>query len=200
VTVSWTPCDCVAALAEPAYGHMIAHCGMPGCLETQQISVDALREILEDRNERVAADGRRPCAAPLLDSASRLLTQAHKRQLALLAPDHPGPPEVAAFGSWIQDCVTAVYRAQESGIAASHHDQVTHMEKIGARLATLADAFQMYASLLERSRSADEPALVATGRVRSLAEAADDERVLLACRVATRKAVQQLIATCQGNR
>jgi hypothetical protein len=179
---------------------MIAHCGNLGCSETQQVNVDALREILEDLNRRSAADSHRSCVMVLLDSARSLLAQAHEHQLTLLVPSHPSPAQVAALGSWIQDCMKDIYQAQEFGIPASHGDHIAYVEKIKAKLAALADAFHMYASLLERSRSADEPTLGKTGQTQSLAEIADDERVLLACRTATRKAIQQLITALQVNR
>jgi hypothetical protein len=200
VTISWTPCDCVAALAEPAYGHMIAHCGNSGCSETQQVNVGSLREILKDLNQRATADSHHTCVTVLLDSAWRLLAQAYEHQRTLLVPSHPSPAQVAVLSSWIQACVKTIYQAQESAIPASHGEHIVYVEKLKARLAALADAFHMYTSLLERSRSADEPTLAEAGRTQSLVEIADDERMLLTCRAATRRAIQQFITTLQVDR
>lgn len=198
VSIDWTPCDCLAALTEPAHGHLIAHCRNPGCHETEQINVDALREVLEDWNLGAATDSRHSCMTALADSVSKLLAQAREHQFTLLGPSHLSPVHVASLGTWIQACVKAVHQAQES-TPASHRDQISYMEKIKVRLATLADAFHIYASLLERAASADEATLGQTGRTHSLVELAEDEKVLLACRAATRRAIQQLISAVQVN-
>jgi hypothetical protein len=68
--------------------------------------------------------------------------------------------------------------------------------EIAARIAAVVDAFQMYASMLERFRSTSQTGVLPSQPL-SLAVVAEDERVLLSCRAALRSSIQQLIATLQ---
>jgi hypothetical protein len=72
-------------------------------------------------------------------------------------------------------------------------DEVAHIEEIATGLAVLVDAFHIYASLLERFRSANRPAPGLPPQSLPLSVVADDERILLSCRAAVRSSMKQLI-------
>ena len=76
--------------------------------------------------------------------------------------------------------------------------EIAHVEGLAARVTGVVDAFHMYASMLERFRRIYE-AVGVPPQSQPLAAVADDERVLLSCRAALRRAMQQLIAALQAD-
>jgi hypothetical protein len=61
------------------------------------------------------------------------------------------------------------------------------------------DAFQIYASMLERFRNTSQTTVVLPSQSPSLAAVADDERVILSCRATLRRSMQQLIAVLRAD-
>ena len=196
VTVSSAPCDCPTTAADPRHGHLVVHCRQLGCAETWQTDADTLIGALADRS-RAAADRDSSRTTPESDNPWALLKQAHEHQRSLLEPSHPAPTHIAGLRSWIQDCVKAVDEAQRLEALIAPYDGIALIE-IAARIAAVVDAFQMYASMLERFRSASQTAAVLPSQPLSLAVVADDERVLLSCRAALRSSIQQLITALQS--
>ena len=98
--------------------------------------------------------------------------------------------------------MTAVDEAQKTKALLAHSGEIAHVEEIADKIAAVVDSFQMYASMLERFRSADEANRVAPAAAQggSLAAVAADERVLLNCRAAVRSSMQQLIGVLQTDR
>jgi hypothetical protein len=126
-----------------------------------------------------------------LEHAWALLGQAKQRQMMLLTPEHPQPEDLDCLRAWVQGCVTAVHKALSLEALTVHSDERVHVEQVAAKIARVVDAFHIYAGMLERFRQADEMELP---QLRPLAAVAEDERVLLACRVAVRRSLQQLFA------
>jgi hypothetical protein len=124
-----------------------------------------------------------------LEHAWTLLGQAKDRQMMLLTPEHPQPEDLDCLRGWVQATVAAVHQALSLEALAVHSDERVHVEQVAAKIARLVDAFHIYASMLERFRQEDQPDLTPS---RPLAAIAEDEKVLLACRVAVRKSLQQL--------
>jgi hypothetical protein len=93
--------------------------------------------------------------------------------------------------------VTAIDTVLQSEALTARSDKVAHVTEVTAKVAVVVDAFHMYASMLERSRSASQSA-IGSSRSGPLAAVADDERVLLSCRADLRESMQQLIATLQS--
>ena len=122
--------------------------------------------------------------------------QASDHQTILLMPSHPSPARIAGLQSWIQGCVRDVSKAQRSGVQVTHSDEIVQVDEITTHLAAVVDAFHMYSSMLERSRSA-EAGLGLSPQPRPLAVVADDERLLVSYRVTLRGALQQLISVLQ---
>ncbi len=175
------------------------HCRRLGCAETWQTDAATLFAVLGDRGNGDSADRGRVHALDLLNTAWCLLMQAPEHQLVLRRPSHPGAGRIAEMQSWIQDSVTAVDEAQKTKALLAHSGEIAHVEEIADKIAAVVDSFQMYASMLERFRSADEANRVAPAAAQcgSLAAVAADERVLLNCRAAVRSSMQQLIGVLQ---
>jgi len=129
-----------------------------------------------------------------------LLRQAPAHQLALLMPTHPSPKRLAGLRSWIQACVKDVSRARSQGMeTADGAETRAQAGEIATQLAAVADAFSMYTRVLEKSRSVHpmEPGLPPAPQ--SLTAIADDERLLLACRAALRRSMEELIITVEAD-
>ena len=124
--------------------------------------------------------------------------QAREHQMGLLRPSHPTPARIATMQAWVQDCVTAVDKAQRSEALIAHGDKRAHVTEIAAGIAPVVDALHMYGSMLERLRSISQ-VMMGSPHPGSLAAAADDERVLLSCRAALRTSLQQLTAALQAD-
>jgi hypothetical protein len=77
--------------------------------------------------------------------------------------------------------------------------EIARVEGLAARVTGVVDAFHMYASMLERFRKIHEAMEVPPLSPQPLAAVADDERVLLSCRAALRRAMQQLIAAIEAD-
>lgn len=127
-----------------------------------------------------------------VQGALALLGEASSYLSTLLMPDHPSAARIAGMRSWIVGCVKAVSRAQKSGAQISHGDEVAHLGEITVHLAAVSDDFRLYASSLERFRSADQPAV--RQAVRSTAAADEDEERLLSYRRRLRNSVQLLMS------
>jgi hypothetical protein len=129
-----------------------------------------------------------------------LLRQAPAHQIALLMPEHPSPKRLAGLRSWIQACVKDVSRARGHGMeTADGAEARAQAGEIATQLAAIADAFSMYTRVLERSRIVHpvEPGLPPTPP--SLVATADDEKLLLACRAALRRSMEELIITVEAD-
>jgi hypothetical protein len=199
VTISWASCDCPAAPADHGRGHLVVHCGGLGCLETWHTDPDTLMEVITDRRLGTTADRDRSRAMAALDAAWTLLRQASEHHVTLLSPAHPTRVWIEGLKSWIKDCTAAINEAQRLAKPITRSDEVAHVEEMATGMAAVVDSFQIYASMLERFRSADE---AASGQSQpgSLAAVADDERVLLSCRVALKRSMQQLVGALQEDR
>ena len=194
VTISWVPGDYLVSPANPGHGHLVVHCPRPGCTETWQTNADVLIEVVKDRGRPAAADHDISSAMAALDTAWTLLMQAPEHHLILLKPSHPSAARIARLGSWIQSCITAIDEAQRLKALIAHSDEVAHVEEIAAGMAGVVDSFHMYASMLERFRGTKDAAAGLPTQSAPLAAVADDERVLLTCRAALRRSIQQLIS------
>lgn len=195
--VSRAPCQCPTASADLGCGHLVVHCPQPGCTETWQTDPDSLLAILKDRTSVAAADRDSTEVIAALEAVWTLLMQAHEHQRGLLRASHPSAARMARLRSWIQDCVTAIDTVLQSEALTARSDKVAHVTEIAAKVAAVVDAFHMYASMLERSRSVSQAA-IGSSRSGPLAAVADDERVLLSCRADLRESMQQLIAALQS--
>jgi hypothetical protein len=158
-----------------------------------------LADFFEDQGQQLANeityDLMRTRLLEDIESALALLQEAPNHQTTLLMPGHPSAARIAGMRSWIRGCVKAVARAQKSGAQVSLADEAAQIEEIAAQLAAVSDAFHMYASNLERFRSADEPG---PGQPpRPLAAVAEEERLLLGWRVGLRGSIQQLMTVLQ---
>lgn len=197
VTVNWAPCDCPTTPADPRRGHLVVYCRQLGCAETWQTDADTLIGALADQSH--AGTGREGSrTTPSGNTAWALLKQAHEHQKSLLTPSHLNPTEISRLRSWIQGCVRAVDEAQRLEALIAPSDGIALIE-IAARIAAVVDAFQMYASMLERSRITSQTVATGPSQPPSLAIVADDERVLLSCRAALRSSMQQLIISLQSD-
>lgn len=194
VSINWAPCDCPVSPVSPGHGHLVVHCSRPGCTETWQTNADVLIEVIMDRGRTAAADHGISRAMTALDTAWTLLRQAPEHHLLLLKPSHPSATRIAQLGSWIQNCVTAIDEAQRLKALITHSDEVANVEEMAAGMASVVDSFHMYASLLERFRGTKDAATGLAKQSEPLAAVADDQRVLLACRAALRRSMQQLIS------
>lgn len=199
VTVSWAPCDCPTTEVDPGCGHLVVHCRQLRCVETEQADVDALIGVLEDGGLRAAADRDGSQAVGMHGTAWTLLMQAHEHQRSLLRPSHPSAARIAGLRSWIRDCVEAIDEARRLEVLIGRGDEVAHVEGLAARVTAVVDAFHMYASMLERFRKTHQTAMVPPPQSQPLAAIADDERILLSCRAALRRSMQQLIAALQAD-
>jgi hypothetical protein len=192
VSISWASCDCPLIRPGHRRGHVVVHCERAACLETWHTDPDTLIRVImdQDRQPGVAADRDGSQAMAALDAAWTLLRQAPGHHSALLEPSHPSPAGIARFQSWIQGCVRALTEAQGLRAQIARSDEIAHVEEMATGMVGVVDTFQIYASMLERFRCADETASPSG----PLAAAADDERVLLNCRAALRKSMQQVMA------
>jgi hypothetical protein len=127
-----------------------------------------------------------------LDDAWTLLEQEPKHEMTLLVPEHPDRDGMSGLRNWIQDCVRSIHKAQALETLTAHSDERAHLQEVAARIAAVVDAFHIYASMLERFRSDAEPAPGELPSARPLTALAEDEKVLLSCRAAVRKSMQQL--------
>jgi hypothetical protein len=194
MTVRWAPCDCPTGEADPGCGHLVVHCRQPRCDEAGT----ALLGTDEDGTLalRAGADRDGPQAAGMPGTAWTVLVQAHEHQKGLLRPSHPSAAEIADLCSWIRDCVEAVDEARRLEALTGRGGEIARVEELAARVTAVVDAFQLYASMLERFRWIHQ---VRTLPPPPLAAVADDERVLLSCRGALRRTMQQLIAALQAD-
>lgn len=192
VTINSVPCGCPVTPTDPGHAHLVVHCSRPECNETWQAKADILVGVM-DQGRPAAADRDISRAMAAFENAWTLLMQAPDYYSGLLRPSHPSAARIAGLGTWIQSCVTAIDEAERLKASTAHSDQVAHIEQIAAGIATVVDSFHMYASMLERFRNNNDT-LTGVPPSGSLAAVADDERVLLACRAALRRSIQQLIA------
>jgi hypothetical protein len=148
--------------------------------------------LIEDGARSADLGGARVAATP--GSMRALLRQAPSHQMTLLMPMHLSPKRLAALRAWIQACVKGISTVRSPANWSAGDAEAAQASEIATQLAAVADAFAMYASMLEKSRIANhaEPGLAPTPR--PLAAVADDERLLLNCRVALRRSMQELIA------
>jgi hypothetical protein len=199
VTITWTPCDCSAALDDPGLGRLVVHCTAAGCPETWQTDADALIGAVEHRN-RAAGGHRGPPAMAPPGAAWTLLAQAHDQLAALLRPAHPSAARIAGLRTWIQDCVSALDEAQRLETLVADDGDLAPVQEMAARLATVVDAFHIYASMLKTFRSNRQAALGPLSSPEPLAVTAENERELLRCRADLRESIQQLIAALRADR
>jgi hypothetical protein len=192
LTVSWESCACSTGPAE-GRGHLVIHCPRAGCPETWLADAATVIGVLEDRNRLAAVDRESAQAMAMLDAVWTLLMQAHDHYRELLRSSHPSAARMARLRSWTQDCVTALDTAQRSEALVSRSDELAQITDIAVKMRSVVDAFQMYGSMHDRLRNASQ-VTIGSSSVRSLADLADDERVLLNCRAALRESVQELIA------
>lgn len=132
-------------------------------------------------------------------TAWTLLLQVHEHQKSLLRPSHPGAADIAGLHSWIRECVEAIYEARRLEALIGQRGEIAHVEGLAARVTAVVDAFQMYASMLERFRWTHQAGTLPQPQSRPLAAVADDERVLLSCRGTLRRSMQQLIVALQAD-
>jgi hypothetical protein len=201
MAISWTPCDCPAPTATSPPDHVRVHCRQRGCTETWQTDTVTLFGHPGDR--RGAADRGQVHAMGVLDTAWIVLMKAHEHYMVLREPAHPRPRRIAELRSWIQNCVVAIDEAQRSTTLLAQSSEIAQVEEISEKIGAVVDTFQVYASMLERFRGADEVAEAAappTAQSGSLAGIAADERVVLSCRSAMRNSMQQLIAALDADR
>jgi hypothetical protein len=189
----------VPALASPERGHVVIRCHQLTCAETWQTDTGTLIRILEDRDGRAAADRDGAHAMAVLDAAWTLLMKASEHQMTLLKPVHPNATCMARLQAWIQECVTAIDEAQKLGALIVRSGEAAHIEEIAARVASLVDAFHLYASLLSKFRSVHETS-EPEPQPGPLNATADDERVLLKCRAGLRRSMQHLIGALRSGR
>jgi hypothetical protein len=193
LTLSSAPCDCTTALARSARGHVLVHCHNLTCTETWQTDTGTLIEILEGRaGQPPDHDGAHAMA--VLDATWTLLMQASEHQMTLLKTVHPSAACLTRLQGWVQDCVTAVDEAQQLGALVAN-GEAAHIDELAARVASLVDAFHLYASILGSFRNIHEGPQPAP-----LLATVDDERVLLKCRAELRKSIQNLISALQMGR
>jgi len=148
---------------------------------------------MED-GDRGRPDLDRARATGSLESTWALLRQAPTHQIGLLMPGHPSPKRLAGLRSWIQACVKGVSRARDPVTkTADEAEARAQAGEIATQLAAVADAFSLYTRMLEKSGIVNqvEPGLSPTPQ--SLAAIADDEKLLLACRAALRRSMEELI-------
>ena len=129
----------------------------------------------------------------VLDATWTLLMQASEHQMTLLKTVHPSAACLTRLQEWVQDCVTAVDEAQQLGALVAG-GEAAHLEELAARVASLVDAFHLYASILGSFRDIQE------GLQAALLATVDDERVLLRCRAELRKSMQNIIGALQMGR
>lgn len=192
--ISWASCDCPVAPADHGRGHLVIHCGGLGCLETWHTDPDTLMEVITDSRLGTSADHDGSRSMATLDTLRTLLKQAPEHHVTLMSPSHPSPVWIEGLKSWIQKCVTAINEAQKSGTPIARSDEVAHVEEMAAGMAAIVDTFQIYGSMLERFRCTND-AVSGLSQSGSLGAVADDERVLLSCRVALRRSMKQLISS-----
>ena len=188
----------MTTLAKHARGHVVIHCHQLTCAETWQTDTDTLIRILEGRGDQ-AADRDGAHAMAVLDATWTLLMQASEHQMTLLKTAHPSAACIARLQTWIQDCVTAIDEAQRLGTLVVRSGETAHIREVAVKVASLVDAFQLYASMLGSFRSTHE-ASRSEPQLGPLIAAADDERVLLKCQGPARKSMQHLIGALQMGR
>ncbi len=132
-----------------------------------------------------------------LETLQTLLRQAPSHQMTLLMPTHPSPKRLAVLRAWIQACVTDVSRARSQETQTAGDAEAAQTREIATQLAAVADAFSMYASMLERFRIASQPEPGLPPAPRPLAVIADDERLLLNCRAVLRRSIQEMITALE---
>jgi hypothetical protein len=163
------------------------------CAETWQTDAGTLSKILDGRGGQPAdRDGAHAIA--VLDATWTLLMQASEHQMTLLRTVHPGAAGLTRIQGWVHDCVTAVDEARQLGPLVAN-GEAAHVEELAARVASLVDAFHLYASILGSFRNIHENPQPAP-----LLRCVDDERVLLRCRAELRKSMQNLIDALQMGR
>jgi hypothetical protein len=140
-------------------------------------------------------DGARAATCP--ETLRALLQQAPSHQMMLLMPMHPSPKRLAVLRTWIQSCVTGLSRARSQEMQTDGEAEAAQTKEIATQLAAVTDAFSMYASMLERFRIASQPEPGLPPPPRPLAVIADDERLLLNCRSALRRSIQELITALE---
>jgi hypothetical protein len=156
----------------------------------------AISRLLKDQSRGDAQVRDRMHVMTEFEWIRTLLRQASDHQTTLLMPSHPSPARIAGLRSWIRDCVKEVSETQRFGAEITHSDQIASVEEIASLLAAVGDAFHLYASMLERFRSA-EAGTGLSPQPRPLVAVAEDERLLVSCRVALRGSLQQLISVLQ---
>jgi hypothetical protein len=199
VTVSWAPCDCSITGVDPGCGHLVVHCRQSRCAETEQTDADAPIGADGDGALRSDADRDGPQAAGVPGTAWTLLLQAYEHQKCLLRPSHPSAADIVVLRSWIRDCVEVIDEARRLEALIGRGGEIAHVEGLAARVTAVVDAFQMYTSMLERFRRTHQAVMLPPPQSQPLAAVADDERVLLGCRAAVRRSMQQLIAALQAD-
>lgn len=134
-------------------------------------------------------DSTRVAAEP--ESVGTLMRQAPAHEVALAMPLHPSPRRLAGMQAWVEACVKSVsYMRGRTTDAA----EAAWTENITARLASVADAFSLYMRTLQVSRAAQQATGVSPPASRTLAEVAEEERLLLAYRSALRQSLHDLIS------
>jgi len=160
-------------------------------------TVDELASYYEKQAQERAYNRLRTRLHEDMEVALARLREAPNHLTTLLMPVHPSAARIAGMRSWITGCAKAVVRAQKTGAQVSHEDEAAQIEELATQLAAVSDAFRLYASMLEKSRSANE---AEQGQpAHSLAAAAEEERLLLSWRRSLRASIQQLITGLQSD-
>ena len=198
MTIRWGPCDCPDGEADPGCGHLVVHCRQPRCDEAGAAALLGA-DVEGTLALRAGAERDGPQAAGMPSTAWTLLVQAHEHQNGLLRPSHPSIAEIAGLCSWIRDCVEAIDEARRLEALTGRGGEIARVEELTARVTAVVDAFQLYASMLERFRCIHQVGTLPPPPSLPLAAVADDERVLLSCRGALRRTMQQLITALQAD-
>ncbi len=93
--------------------------------------------------------------------------------------------------------MTGVSRARSQETQTAGDAEAAQTREIATQLGAIADAFSMYARILERFRIASQPEPGLPSPPRPLTVIADDERLLLNCRSALRRSIQELITALE---
>jgi hypothetical protein len=161
-----------------------------------------LADYFEGEDQKLAHqeeyDRKRTSFAGDMEDALERLGEAYSQQTALLMPIHPNAARIAGMRGWLTGCAKAVGKARRSGVEVAREDEAAQVDELATQLATVADAFHMYVSNLERFRRTSEADLGQPSR--PLAAIAEEERLLLGWRASLRDSIQQLIAVVRAER